>query len=248
MGQVIVMTSGKGGTGKTSLTAGIAAGMALAGHKVLCIDGDIGLRNLDIALGMTDCALMDFTDVVLQECPLALAAAVHPEIETLSLLTAPLTMPEDFPGEDGMKAVLAQAREQYDYIFVDSPATLGEWARLSLCDADRVLLAVTMDPNALRDAQRVVSGLSHVEQVHLITNRVIPRMLNRLGMTIDDAMDTVGLPLIGIVPDDAAVQIAASQGTALALRKESRAAKACANIAARLDGKSVPLMKFRFWE
>jgi len=248
MGQVIVMTSGKGGTGKTSLTAGIAASMALDGHKVLCIDGDIGLRNLDIALGMTDCALMDFTDVVLQDCPLSMAAAAHPEIETLSLLTAPLTMPEDFPGEDGMKRVLAQAREQYEYVFVDSPATLGEWAKLSLCDADRVLLAVTMDPNALRDAQRVVSGLAHIEQVHLIANRVIPRMLTRLDMTIDDVMDTVGLPLIGIVPDDPTVQIAASRGMALALQSTCRAAKACGNIAARLAGRSVPLMKFRFWE
>ena len=101
MGCVIVITSGKGGTGKTSLTGGLGTALALQGNKVLCIDGDVGLRNLDITLGMTDAALMDFSDVIAGRCPLGRAVAPHPSVSGLYLLTAPLTLPEDFPGEAG---------------------------------------------------------------------------------------------------------------------------------------------------
>ena len=110
MGCVIVITSGKGGTGKTSLTGGLGTALALQGHKVLCIDGDVGLRNLDITLGMTDAALMDFSDVIAGRCPLGRAVAPHPSVSGLYLLTAPLTLPEDFPG-DGPLAGIAFQRE-----------------------------------------------------------------------------------------------------------------------------------------
>ncbi|MFR5025737.1 MAG: AAA family ATPase [Evtepia gabavorous] len=148
MGCVIVITSGKGGTGKTSLTGGLGTALALQGHKVLCIDGDVGLRNLDITLGMTDAALMDFSDVIAGRCPLGRAVAPHPSVSGLYLLTAPLTLPEDFPGEAGFRDLLAQARQAYEYVLVDSPAGLGAGFRLAVCDADRAIVVAVSDPSS----------------------------------------------------------------------------------------------------
>ena len=233
MGSVIVITSGKGGTGKTSLTGGIGAALALQGRQVLCIDADVGLRNLDITLGMTDAALMDFSDVMAGRCPLARAVAPHPSVSGLFLLTAPLTLPEDFSGEAGFRALLAEARERYDEIFIDSPAGLGAGFRL------------VSDPSSLRDAQRVVSQLGRIETAHLVVNRVRPRLLRRQGVTIDDAMDTAGLPLLGLVPEDANVILAASSGQPVAQFTQRGAAQAYGNIARRLLGQTVPLMRIR---
>ena len=140
MGSVIVITSGKGGTGKTSLTGGVGASLALLGKQVLCLDGDVGLRNLDITLGMTDAALMDFSDVMAGRCDLSRAAVPHPTVSGLHLLTAPLTLPGDFPGEAGFQALLQQAREAYDYVLIDSPAGLGPGFRLAVCGADRAIV------------------------------------------------------------------------------------------------------------
>ena len=245
MGCVIVITSGKGGTGKTSLTGGLGTALALQGHKVLCIDGDVGLRNLDITLGMTDAALMDFSDVIAGRCPLGRAVAPHPSVSGLYLLTAPLTLPEDFPGEVGFRDLLAQARQAYEYVLVDSPAGLGAGFRLAVCDADRAIVVAVSDPSSLRDAQRVVSQLPKLETIHLVVNRVRPRLLRRQGATIDDAMDTAGLPLLGLVPEDAKVVLAASSGRPLAQMSQRGAAKAYENIARRLTGQQVPLMRIR---
>ena len=116
MGKVIVITSGKGGTGKTSLTGGLGAALAQCGCRVLCLDADVGLRNLDITLGMADAALMDFTDVIAGRCPLDRAVAPHPGIDGLYLLTAPLSLPEDFSGTEGFRGLLEQARAVYDWV------------------------------------------------------------------------------------------------------------------------------------
>ena len=243
MGTVIVITSGKGGTGKTSLAGGVGAALAMQGHKVLCIDGDVGLRNLDITLGMADAALMDFSDVIAGRCDLDRAVAPHPTVSNLYLLTAPLTLPEDFPGEEGFRRLLDQARTLYDYVLVDSPAGLGEGFRLAVCGADRAIVVAVSDPSSLRDAQRVVTQLSHMETLHLVVNRVRGRLLRRMGTTIDDAMDTAGLPLLGLVPEDPEVVLAAAQGTALIFAAEDGAAEACLRISRRLRGDYVPLMK-----
>ena len=126
MSTAIVITSGKGGTGKTSITGGVASCLAALGHRVLCIDMDIGLRNLDLTLGLSDRALMDFTDVLCGRCTLERAAVPHPVIQGLFLLTAPVTLPEAPLSEAAMKELIHRAREGYDYILMDSPAGLGE--------------------------------------------------------------------------------------------------------------------------
>ena len=245
MGTVIVITSGKGGTGKTSLAGGVGAALAMQGHKVLCIDGDVGLRNLDITLGMADAALMDFSDVIAGRCDLDRAVAPHPTVSNLYLLTAPLTLPEDFPGEEGFRRLLDQARTLYDYVLVDSPAGLGEGFRLAVCGADRAIVVAVSDPSSLRDAQRVVTQLSHMETLHLVVNRVRGRLLRRMGTTIDDAMDTAGLPLLGLVPEDPQVTLAAGSGRPLLQLSQKGAAQAFGNIARRITGEQVPLM--RIW-
>ncbi|WP_297718527.1 septum site-determining protein MinD [Intestinimonas sp.] len=246
MGTVIVVTSGKGGTGKTSLTGGTASCLAALGQKVLCIDLDVGLRNLDISLGMTDRALMDFTDVLEGRCTLERAAVEHPVIRGLYLLTAPVRPSPAAMDEEKMRAMLETARAQFDYILIDSPAGLGSGFRLSVCGADRAVVVSTNDSSALRDAQRTVVELDRqVDTIHLVMNRIQPKLLRRLRTTIDDAMDAAGLPLLGVVPEDSQVILAANTGEPLILFSRKGAALAYLNIAKRLMGQRVPLMKIR---
>ena len=227
MGTVIMVTSGKGGTGKTSLTAGVSSCLAALGRRVLCVDLDIGLRNLDIALGLDDRAVMDFTDVMELRCP---------------LLTAPLVLPE--PDIQSFRQLMAEAREYFDYIFMDSPAGLGDGFQLAMAAADRVIVVSATDPAALRDAQRTVAELlPQVSEIHLVMNRVQPKLIRKLRTSIDEAMDTAGLPLLGIVPEDKQVMLAAGQGLPLVLYAHKDAARAYLNIAKRLMGAKVPLLR-----
>ena len=244
MASVIAVTSGKGGTGKTSITGGVAASLSLMGRRVLCIDMDIGLRNLDISLGLNDRALMDFSDVALGRCPLARAAVAHPTLKNLSLLTSPMSLPAGLTS-DRILSLLNTARIGYDYIFIDSPAGLGPGFQLAVCGADRALVVATNDASSLRDAQRTVAELERVRQVHLVMNRIQPKLLRKLRTTIDDAMNTAGLPLIGVVPEDPQVILCANQGIPLTSRGHRGAALACWNIAQRLEGHQVPIMRIR---
>lgn len=244
MGTVVVVTSGKGGTGKTSLTGGVASCLAALGYQTLCIDMDIGLRNLDISLGMTDRAMMDFTDVLEGRCTLERAAAPHPVIQGLHLLTAPVTFPPRPLGEAGMRTMLDEARQRFDYVLIDCPAGLGSGFRLAVCGADRAVVVSTNDSSALRDAQRTVAEVGKwVEPIHLVMNRVQPKLMRRLRTTIDDAMDTAGLPLLGVVPEDSQVMLAANTAQPLILVSRKGAAVAYLNIAKRLTGERTPLMK-----
>ena len=244
MGTVITVTSGKGGTGKTTVTGGVASCLARLGKTVLCIDMDIGLRNLDISLGLSDRALMDFADVALGNCPLARAAVSHPDLPNLSLLTAPMRLPPHVTA-GSIRALLRTARDRYDYIFIDCPAGLGPGFQLATCGADRALVVATNDASSLRDAQRAVEELYHLRQVHLLMNRIQPKLLRELRTTIDDAMDAAGLPLIGVIPEDRRVILAANMGRPLILEGRRGAANACLNIAKRIEGYRVPIMRIR---
>ena len=242
MGTAIMVTSGKGGTGKTSLTAGVSSCLAALGKRVLCIDLDIGQRNLDIALGMDDRAVMDFTDVMDRRCSLLTGAVEQPKIRGLHLLTAPLRL--EHPDFDRFRQVVEEAKEMYDFVLLDSPAGLGDGFQLAMCAADRAVVVSATDPAALRDAQRAVSELIHtVDELHLVMNRVEPRVMRHLHTTIDEAMDTAGLPLLGVVPEDPKVVLAAGHGVPLVLYARRGAVRAYLNIAKRLLGQKVPLMK-----
>ncbi len=238
----IVVTSGKGGTGKTSFTGGVGSCLAALGQKVLCVDMDVGLRNLDINLGLTDKAVMDFTDVLSGRCTLELAATAHPDIQGLYLLTAPMSL-EGTVTEAAMAELVRQAKERFDFILMDCPAGLGEGFRLACAAADRGVVVSNTDPSALRDAQRTVVALTpRLETLHLVMNRVQPKLIRKLHTNIDDAMNTAGLPLLGVIPEDAKVTLAAAQGRPLILTTGKGAAIAYLNIAKRLMGQHVPLM------
>ncbi|MEG0320618.1 MAG: septum site-determining protein MinD [Oscillospiraceae bacterium] len=245
MGVAIVITSGKGGTGKTSFTGGVGSCLAALGHRVLCIDMDIGLRNLDLTLGMTDRALMDFTDVLSGRCTLERAAVQHPVVKGLYLLTAPLTLETGITPTE-MRGLISQATEAFDFVLMDSPAGLGEGFSLAVCAADRGIVVSTNDPSALRDAQRTVTQLARdLPLLHLVMNRVQPKLLSRLHTTIDDAMNSAGLPLLGVIPEDRTVMLAAGQGQPVILASHKGAAIAYLNIAKRILGQRVPLMRIR---
>lgn len=244
MGQIVSVISGKGGTGKTSLCAGIASCLAAEHQRVLCIDADVGLRNLDISLGMADEPVIPFTAVMRGEYSID-KATQHPKIEGLFLLTAPIMeSPEDLD-VDAFGAMLESLREQFDWIFIDAPAGVGAGFRLASMFADLVLVVSNADPASLRDAARAADLLLAKRQVaaKLIVNRVRAKMFSQMNATVDDVMDTVGLPLVGIVPDDVNVTLAAAASNALILSTDRGAARACLHIARRLCGKKMPLIK-----
>lgn len=243
MGTAVMVTSGKGGTGKTSLTAGVASCLAALGRRVLCIDLDIGLRNLDLTLGMSDRALMDFTDVMEYRCTLLGAAVEQPEIRNLFLLTAPHS--SSGLDQKRFKSVVDEACDYFDFVFMDSPAGLGEGFQLAMAAADRVIVVSAVDPAALRDAQRTVTELHTLTQLHLVMNRVQPKLISRLRTSIDSAMDAAGLPLLGVVPEDPNVTMATAAGVPLILTTYKGAAPAYLNIAKRLLGQRVPLLHIR---
>lgn len=243
MGCALMITSGKGGTGKTSLTAGVASCLAALGRRVLCIDLDVGLRNLDLVLGLSDRAVMDFSDVMAYRCPLLSAAVEQPEIKGLFLLTAPL----DGDGLDAQRfrELVDEAKGAFDYVFMDSPAGLGVGFQLARAAADRGIVVSAVDPAALRDAQRAVAELHDLPQLHLVMNRVQPKLIRKLRTSIDNAMDAAGLPLLGVVPEDAAVTMSAAAGVPLVLASHRRAAHAYLNISKRILGQRVPLLRIR---
>ena len=219
MGQCIAVVSGKGGTGKTSLTAGVGAALALSGKRVLCVDCDIGLRNLDLVLGLTDRTLMDFSDVAQGRCSLEAAVVDHPRLNNLFLLTAPVRSRGRPVTETQMSSLIEQARKQFDYCLLDAPAGLGTGFLLATAAADRCVVVTTADASSLRDAQHTVMELNHFQSgtLHLVVNRVRKKMLRSMHATIDDAIDKAGLPLIGVVPEDDTLPLALNQGIPLLL-------------------------------
>lgn len=246
-GQCIAVVSGKGGTGKTSFTAGVGAALAQSGRRVLCLDCDVGLRNLDLALGLSDRAFMDFSDVARRRCPLEMAVVEHPNIPGLFLLTAPARVRGSDVTEREMAELLKEIRKSFDFCLLDAPAGLGSGFRLATCAADRCVVVTTTDASSLRDAQHTVMELERfgAGKLHLVVNRVRKKLLRSMHATIDDAIDKAGLPLMGVVPEDDQLPLSLHQGVPLLLQSRDNAAAAYRNIAGRLQGRKVPLLRIR---
>jgi len=242
LGELIAVLSGKGGTGKTTVCAGIASALAFAGHRVLCIDCDVGLQNLDIALGLDQMGTLSFQDLCSGGYTFEQVIS-HPDCSNLFFLTSPLNCAATDIPEDAFRNMLQQARAWYDYVFLDAPAGIEAGFQLSARYADRILLVTGPDPAAIRDASRAGQILDSMgkHNVRLVVNRVSKRMRSVLRITVDDIMDTAGLPLLGIVPEDPRVlQAAAAQKLLLKYTKRGAAA-ACGRIAKRLQGKYQPI-------
>ena len=243
MTPVTALVSGKGGTGKTSLCAGIAGCMAAESKRVLCIDLDAPLRNLDLALGLGAEPVLSYAEVCAGHASLE-DLPPHPKIPGLYLLSAPTRMTaEELADPVPLARLLSAAREQFDEILLDGPAGLGPLYELGVSLADRVLLIAAADPASLRDAAQTAQDLerSGCEEAYLILNRVRRGYFRRASLTVDDVMDQVGLRLLGLVPEDAQVPLAAAKQSALVLYAHRGAAPACLRIARRLDGQRIPL-------
>lgn len=243
MGEVFAVLSGKGGTGKTSVCAGVAEALAEAGKRVLCIDCDVGLRNLDISLGMSDNGGLSFLDVMLGHYPLE-RAEKHPLYPTLFFLTAPMNCPVERIDSVSFGSLLRTARKEFDYILLDAPAGVDAGFRLAASAADRFLLVTGSGPAAVRDAARVgeLLELMGKHDVRLVVNRVDRDVLQTVRLTIDDVMDDAGLPLIGVVLEDPYVVLAASFGQPLLkYARRCEAAKAYRKIAKRIQGLHEPI-------
>lgn len=243
MGELFAVVSGKGGTGKTSVCAGVATALAEQGKKVLCIDCDVGLRNLDISLGMTQSGALSFLDVAEGAYPLDRAAR-HPVYLNLSFLTAPMNVAADRIELKSFENMLSQARKEYDYIFLDAPAGVDAGFRLAATFADRFLLVTGAGPAAVRDAARVgdLLELMGKTNIRLIVNRVDRDLLSTVKTTVDDVMDSAGLPLLGIVLEDPNVTLAAAFGKSLLpYARRSPAGKAFRKIANRIQGIHDPI-------
>lgn len=242
MGELIAVLSGKGGTGKTSVCAGLASALAQSGEKVLCIDCDIGLRNLDIALGMSDVGALSFLEVCQGGYSLSMAAK-HPMYTDLHFLTAPMHCGAEDIDPLAFAGMLEEARKHYSYVFLDAPAGIEAGFELAARFADRILVVTGADPAAVRDAGRAAELLDRMgkNNVRLIVNRVTEKMAKAMNLTIDDVMDKAGLPLLGVVPEDFNVVLAASFGKPLLKFTKKGAAAACKRIARRIKGFSVPI-------
>ena len=240
MGEIIAFVSGKGGTGKSSLCAGIAQALATGGERVLCIDCDVGLRNLDIALGISHLGTLSFQEAMDYGLD---KATQHPNFPELYFLTAPMNCPVDEIDEGAFGQLLDKARQCFSCILLDAPAGIEAGFRLAARYADRIVVVTGADPASVRDAGRSGELLQAMGKtnVRIIVNRIDPKMVKTMGLTVDDIMDRAGLPLLGIVPEDPEVVLAAAFETPLLLRKKKGAAAACRRIAKRIQGRRVPV-------
>lgn len=242
MGEVIAVLSGKGGTGKTSLCAAIAAALTEADKKVLCIDCDVGLGDLDIFLAMRDSDILSFEEVYKGNYTLSQAAR-YSAFPKLSFLAAPIHMAPEAVDGAAFAAMLSRAKQKFDYILLDAPTGMGTALTLCAANAHRVLLVTTQEPAAVRDASRMGQALELMGKtnVRLIVNRVREKLLEETKRTIDDVMDEAGLPLLGLVPEDENVTLAAALEKPLLRHTQKGAAAACRRIAKRIQGLPEPV-------
>lgn len=244
MGEAIGFVSGKGGTGKTSLCAGIATVLAKSGKRVLCIDSDVGLRNLDIFLGLSGEEALSFLDVCSGNYSLS-SASVHPLYPNICFLTAPVNCaPEDISPQ-AFGEFLLKAKSEFDFVLMDGPAGIGEGMRLVAEAADRCILVTLPDPASIRSADRTAQELEKlgVKNVRMVVNRVFNEVMKAMGKNIDDVMDDVGLPLLGVVPTDPNISYAAAQGKPLLKYSHFGATGAYKRIAKRILGLNVPISR-----
>jgi len=241
LGKAILITSGKGGTGKTTVAAGLGASLAAYGKKVVCIDADVGLRNLDLMLGMADQTVLDFQDVLTGGAALREALYQHPRIPGLFLLAAPARSQAELISSELFAEMVKALQKFSDYCFVDCAAGLGESFSLAAGACDHAIVVSALEPPSLRDAARTAESLPEMEEAWLVLNRLRPELIREGAMNADDAMDMVGLPLLGLIPEDISVIDAGNCGLPLILYGQTAAARALLNMAKRLEGERPPL-------
>jgi septum site-determining protein MinD len=243
--RVITVTSGKGGVGKTTATANIAAALAADGRKVVCIDADIGLRNLDVILGLENRIVYDLVDVVEGRCRLRQAMIRDKRLPELYLIPAAQTRDKSAVSPSDMIRLVDELRPEMDFVLIDSPAGIERGFRNAVAPADTIVVVTNPEVSAVRDADRII-GLIEAEEkgpARLVINRIKPGMVKRGEMlSVDDVLELLAVDLIGMVPDDENVVVSSNRGSPASLDVKSRAGQAFRNIAKRLQGEQVPFM------
>ncbi len=240
----IVITSGKGGVGKTTLTANLGTGLALLGKRTVLVDADIGLRNLDVVLGLENRIVFDIVDVVDGFCRLKQALIKDKRFEGLHLLPAAQTKDKSAVSPEQMERLCKELKQEFDVVLIDSPAGIEQGFRNAVAGADAAVIVTTPDVAAVRDADRII-GLLEAEglgEPRLVVNRVRTDLVRRGEMMdVDDVVDILAVDLLGFVPEDERVVIATNRGEPAIMRQDSPAAQAMRDISRRLAGEAVPL-------
>ncbi len=244
-GRVITITSGKGGVGKTTTTANLGTALALLGKKVVVVDADIGLRNLDVVMGLENRIVYDIVDVVEGRCRIRQALIKDKRFPDLYLLPAAQTRDKSAVNPAQMRLLCDHLKAEFDFVLIDCPAGIEQGFKNAIAGADQAVIVTTPEVSAVRDADRVI-GLIEAAQLpppRLIINRIRPELVRRKEMlSQDDVIDVLRVDLLGIVPDDETVVISTNRGEAAVLDRQSRAGQAYSNIAQRLIGEDVPFL------
>jgi septum site-determining protein MinD len=245
-GRRIVVTSGKGGVGKTTTTANVGAALAKRGRSIILIDADIGLRNLDLVMGLEKRIVFDLVEVVEGRCQLRQALIKDKRFESLSILPAAQTREKDAITQEQFASVVAKAAEQAEYVFIDCPAGIEGGFRNALAGAAEAIVVTTPEVSAIRDADRVVGKLQERHMpARLIVNRLRPEMVRTGDMlSVDDVCEILALELLGVIPDDEEIIDTTNRGQPVVLEDNSRLRGIYDNIARRLEGEIVPFMRF----
>lgn len=245
MGESIVITSGKGGVGKSTTSANIGTGLALTGKKVCLVDTDIGLRNLDVLMGLENRIVYDIIDVVEKKCKVQQALIKDKRCEELYLLPAAQTKDKSALDVRQLRWLIAELKESFDYVIIDCPAGIEMGFKNAISGADRAIVVTTPENAAIRDADRVI-GLLEKEKVgtpKLVINRLRTQMVKEGGMMdVDDVVSVLSIDLLGVVPDDEEIIRSGNRGEPIVLHNKGLAAKAYRNITRRIQGEVVPLL------
>jgi septum site-determining protein MinD len=245
MGEVIVITSGKGGVGKTTTTANIGAGLSLEGKSVVVVDADIGLRNLDVVMGLENRIVYDLVDVVDGVCRLRQALIKDKRYSNLYLLPAAQTKDKNAVTPQQMQQLTTELSKEFDYVIVDCPAGIEQGFKNAIAGANKAIVVTTPEVSAVRDADRIIGLLeaNGLKNPQLIINRLRIDMVKRGDMmNIDDMIDILAIELIGVVPDDEHIVVSTNRGEPAVSDNESIAGQAYRNIVKRILGEDVPFM------
>jgi len=246
VGEVIVITSGKGGVGKTTTTANLGASLASMKQRVCLVDADIGLRNLDVVLGLENRIVYDLVDVVEGFARLKQALIKDKRLESLYLLPAAQTKDKTAVSPEQMQALMEDLKQDFDYVLVDSPAGIEQGFRNAIAGAGRAVVVATPEVSSVRDADRIIGLLEAAElpPPGLIINRLRPQMVKKGDMMgIEDMIEILAVELLGVVPEDESIVVSTNRGDPAALTQTSKAGQAFRNIARRLMGEDVPVIE-----
>lgn len=245
MGEVIVITSGKGGVGKTTTSANIGMGLSREGKKVVMIDADIGLRNLDVVMGLENRIVYDLVDVVQEKCKIKQALIKDKRSNNLYLLPSAQTKDKTAVDPEQMKKLCDELRKDYDFIIIDCPAGIEQGFKNAIAGADRAIVVTTPEVSAVRDADRIIGLLeaNELKSPTLIVNRVRTDMVKKGEMmSIEDVMEILSVNLIGVVPDDEGIVVTSNQGEPIVASQKYVAGQAYRNIVKRILGEDVPIL------